>query len=98
MPATALLVVDMLNPYDHEDADKLAESVRETLPRIVELRDRAQENDDVLLVYANDNYERWDSTRDDLVEGALAVAGAAATTAATIAAPTIPLRMNPPLP
>jgi nicotinamidase-related amidase len=71
MPATALLVVDMLNPYDHEDADELAGSVRERLPRIVELRDRARENDDVLLVYANDNYERWDSTRDDLVEAAL---------------------------
>jgi nicotinamidase-related amidase len=72
MPATALLVVDMLNPYDHEDADKLAESVRERLPRIVELRDRAQESDDVLLVYANDNYERWEATRDDLVADALA--------------------------
>ena len=72
MPATALLVVDMLNPYDHEDADGLAESVRERLPRIVELRDRAQASDDVLLVYANDNYERWDATRDDLVEDALA--------------------------
>jgi len=72
LPATALLVVDMLNPYDHEDADPLAESVREALPRIVELRDRARENDDVLLVYANDNYERWDATRDDLVEDALA--------------------------
>jgi nicotinamidase-related amidase len=72
MPATALLVVDMLNPYDHEDADGLAGSVRERLPRIVELRDRAQASDDVLLVYANDNYERWDATRDDLVEDALA--------------------------
>ena len=71
MPATALLVVDMLNPYDHEDADKLAESVRERLPRIVELRDRAQDSDDVLLVYANDNSERWDATRDDLVATAL---------------------------
>ena len=71
MPATALLVVDMLNPYDHEDADQLAASVRERLPRIVELRDRAQDDDDVLLIYANDNYERWDATRDDLVASAL---------------------------
>jgi len=71
MPRTALLVVDMLNPYDHEDAEKLVPSVREALPRIVGLRDRAQDTDDVLLVYANDNSERWDATRDDLVATAL---------------------------
>ena len=71
MPDTALLVIDMLNPYDHEDADKLVPSVRKALPRIVELRDRARETDDVLLVYANDNSERWDATRDDLVATAL---------------------------
>ena len=71
MPRNALVVVDMLNPYDHEDADKLVPSVRKALPRIVELRDRAQADDDVLLVYANDNSERWDATRDDLVATAL---------------------------
>jgi nicotinamidase-related amidase len=71
MPRNALLLVDMLNPYDHEDADKLVPSVREALPRIAELRDRAQADDDVLLVYANDNSERWDATRDDLVRTAL---------------------------
>ena len=71
MPRTALVVVDMLNPYDHEDAEKLVPSVREALPQIVELRDRARETDGVLLVYANDNSERWDATRDDLVATAL---------------------------
>ena len=71
MPRTALLVVDMLNPYDHEDADKLVESVREVLPRIVDLRDRARESGDMLLAYANDNYEQWSATRDDLVRNAL---------------------------
>jgi nicotinamidase-related amidase len=71
MPRTALIVVDMLNRYDHEDAEELAASVRETLPQIVELRDRAAETDDVLLVYSNDNFEHWHSTRDDLVQNAL---------------------------
>ena len=71
MPETALLVIDMLNPYDHEDADKLAESVREVLPQIVDLRDRAHASDEVLLVYVNDNYEQWSETRDDLVRTAL---------------------------
>jgi nicotinamidase-related amidase len=71
MAKTALIVVDMLNRYDHEDAEDLVASVRETLPQMVELRDRAAETDDVLLVYSNDNFERWDSTRDDLVRNAL---------------------------
>ena len=71
MPETALIVIDMLNPYDHEDADKLVESVREALPKIVELRDRAHASDEVLLVYVNDNYEQWSETRDDLVRTAL---------------------------
>jgi len=71
MPDTALVVVDMLNRYDHEDADRLAESASEALPRIVELRDRAYESDDVLLVYSNDNFEQWSATRDDLVRNAL---------------------------
>ena len=71
MPETALVVVDMLNRYDHEDADKLAASAEEVLPQVVALRDRAQASDDVLLVYCNDNFERWDQTRDDLVRDAL---------------------------
>ena len=71
MPETALIVIDMLNPYDHEDADKLAESVREALPQIVELRDRAHASDEVLLVYVNDNYDAWEATRDDLVAAAM---------------------------
>ena len=71
MPGTALIVVDMLNPYDHEDAEPLAASVREALPNIVALRDRAAAAGDVLLLYSNDNYEHWEQTRDDLVAKAL---------------------------
>ena len=41
MGRTALLVVDMLNPYEHEDADKLVASVERTLPVLTELRERA---------------------------------------------------------
>ena len=71
MPDTALLVVDMLNRYDHEDAEQLAGSAEAALPRIVELRDRAQRSEEVLLVYSNDNFEEWSATRDDLVRNAL---------------------------
>jgi nicotinamidase-related amidase len=71
MPSTALIVVDMLNPYDHEDADKLAESVRDALPQVVSLRDRALDAEDTLLAYVNDNYDAWEVTSHDLVSRAL---------------------------
>jgi nicotinamidase-related amidase len=70
MPDTALIVIDMLNAYDHEDAGPLVESVRRCLPRIVELRDEARERDDRLLVYVNDNYDRWDAGREQLIKAA----------------------------
>jgi nicotinamidase-related amidase len=68
---TALIVIDMLSPYDHEDAERLAESVEEQLPQMVELRDRAARAGDTLTIYVNDNYEHWERTREDLVGGAL---------------------------
>ena len=70
MPKTALIVTDMLNPYGHEDAEPLAESVRAALPAMVALRDRA-EADGTLVVYVNDNYEEWEAERDDLIRQAL---------------------------
>jgi nicotinamidase-related amidase len=71
VPSTALIIVDMLNPYDHEDAQLLAESVREKLPRIVRLRDQARDGSDTLIVYVNDNYDAWEAGRQELVERAL---------------------------
>jgi nicotinamidase-related amidase len=71
MARTALIVIDMLNPYGHEDAEKLAASVEEQLPQMVELRDRAARAGDTMTVHVNDNYERWDLTREDLVRSAL---------------------------
>jgi len=64
VPKNALIVIDMLNTYDHEDADRLAESVAEKLPQIVALRDEAREREDVLLTYVNDNQDQWDATRE----------------------------------
>jgi nicotinamidase-related amidase len=71
VPTTALIVIDMLNAYDHEDADALAESVRDRLPQIIDLRDTARERDDTLLIYANDNYDQWDAGRQELIEAAM---------------------------
>ena len=66
----ALVVVDMLNPYDHEDAETLAASAADAVPEIRALIDRA--GDDTLQVYVNDNYEAWEAGREQLVERALA--------------------------
>jgi nicotinamidase-related amidase len=71
VPETALIVIDMLNTYDHEDGDALAASVEQVLPNIVDLRDHAKTADDVLLIYSNDNYDKWHSGRHNLVEQAL---------------------------
>jgi len=67
---TALIVCDMLNPYEHEDADRLIESVEQHLPALVRLRDRARE-EGALTVYVNDNHGDWESSRGKLVEAAL---------------------------
>jgi nicotinamidase-related amidase len=71
MANTALLIIDMLNPYDHEDAEPLAESVAEKLPAIVDLRDRARDASDTVTVYVNDNYDEWELDHDDIVKRAL---------------------------
>jgi len=68
---TALIVVDMLNTYEHEDADALIGSVREVVPNIASLIDRAK-SQDADVVYVNDNYGAWDIGPEDLVEHALA--------------------------
>ena len=67
---TALIVVDMLNSYEHPDAEKLTRSVEQALPQMRALVDRAQE-EDVLTIYVNDNFGAWNSNRDELLETAL---------------------------
>ncbi len=66
MPS-ALVVVDMLSSYDFEDADDLAANVRETVPNIRTLLDRAAD-EDVPVIYVNDNYGDWNSSADELVK------------------------------
>jgi nicotinamidase-related amidase len=63
---TALIVVDMVNAYDHPDAEKLTKSVERVLPTIKDLIDESDET-----IYVNDNFGHWRSNRDDLVKSAL---------------------------
>jgi len=69
--AVALLVIDMLNPYEHEDADRLADNVKDIVDPLAALIARAQKSD-VELVYVNDNYGDFAATAGELVKRALA--------------------------
>jgi nicotinamidase-related amidase len=69
--SAALIVIDMLNPYDHEDAEPLMESVSEILPSLRELIQRAPEAG-LLTVYVNDNHGDWTAGRAKLTRHALA--------------------------
>ncbi|RNG34089.1 cysteine hydrolase [Streptomyces botrytidirepellens] len=67
---TALIVIDMINTYDHADAELLLPSVRETLPAVRRLVTRAREAG-VEVIYVNDNFGRWRSHHDELLDTAL---------------------------
>src|SRR5215213_2227348 len=56
MSDVAVLVIDMLNTYEHEDADVLARNVADIVDPLAKLVSRVRDRDDVDLVYVNDNY------------------------------------------
>lgn len=70
MSRAALIVVDMLNTYEHADAERLTRSVADALPGIRVVLDRAHD-EGVPTVYVNDNFGHWNSNRDELVEEVL---------------------------
>jgi nicotinamidase-related amidase len=65
----ALVVVDMLNAYDHDDAELLTPNVERVVPRIHELLDRARDGG-VEVIYVNDNHGSWNSSPRELAERA----------------------------
>ncbi|WP_329286262.1 cysteine hydrolase family protein [Streptomyces sp. NBC_00691] len=71
MGRTALIVIDMLNTYEHEDAQVLVRSVREALPGVKTLLERARAAD-APVIYVNDNFGRWRSHHGEILEAALA--------------------------
>jgi nicotinamidase-related amidase len=67
---SALIVIDMLNTYDHPDSEPLMDSVRERLPAIQRLIERARD-DDMLTIYVNDNHGDFSACRQEVSERAL---------------------------
>jgi nicotinamidase-related amidase len=69
--ASALVVTDMLNPYEHEDAEPLMSSVGRALAPMRRLIAGACDVG-TTVVYVNDNHGDWSATRTQLCERALA--------------------------
>jgi nicotinamidase-related amidase len=70
MAQSALIVIDMINTYDHDDAALLIPSVQESLPGVTRLLHRARELD-VPVIYVNDNFGQWRSHHGEILETAL---------------------------
>lgn len=71
MGNSALIVIDMINTYDHPDAELLVPSVRTALPHLTRLIDRARA-EGVPVIYANDNFGQWRSHHGEIIETTLA--------------------------
>lgn len=71
MAPKALIIIDMINPYDHEDAEQLVTSAEGTVPVITGLLRTARAKG-TPVIYANDNFGNWRSHHGEIVEAALA--------------------------
>jgi nicotinamidase-related amidase len=70
----ALLLVDVIQTFEHEDGDRLLASFRERHEGFVRAVDRARA-DELPVVYANDNFGIWDGDAPRLVRSALEAGG-----------------------
>jgi nicotinamidase-related amidase len=68
--STALVVIDMLNRYEHADAEPLLSSVRGILTALSRLIEKARDAG-ILTVYVNDNHGDWTAGRTQLSQWAL---------------------------
>ncbi|HEX2284232.1 MAG TPA: isochorismatase family protein, partial [Mycobacterium sp.] len=71
MSETALLVIDMLNEYRHEDAETLVQNVEKIIDPLARLIETARGRHDIDLIYVNDNYGDFTAAFDDVVRSAL---------------------------
>jgi nicotinamidase-related amidase len=67
---TALVVVDMLNSYEHDDAEILAGNVERIVQPLAE-RVRGAGDEGTEVIYVNDNYGDWNSSQEELADRAL---------------------------
>ena len=70
----ALLVLDVINDFEHEDGDRLLASLRARLPALEAALAHARASG-LDVIYVNDAHGRWDGERSAHVTRALAGAG-----------------------
>ncbi len=66
----ALLLVDVVNDFRHQDGGALLTSFRVRQPRLVQALERARGS--IPVVYANDDWGRWDGNAPQMVRDAIA--------------------------
>jgi nicotinamidase-related amidase len=66
----ALLVIDVINDFEHDDGEDLLQSFKERLRDMVEVLGAARDLE-IPVVYVNDDQDRWDSNAPALIERAL---------------------------
>ena len=71
MSDTAVVVVDMMNTYQHPDAEDLIPNVEKIMDPLADLIRRARDADGVDVVYVNDNYGDFTAQFSDIVGSAL---------------------------
>jgi nicotinamidase-related amidase len=69
----ALLVIDVINDFEHEDGDRLLEAFRDRLPSMVDTIASARSRS-IPVIYVNDTRGRWDGdapahVRDAIEQG-----------------------------
>jgi nicotinamidase-related amidase len=67
MPDRALIVVDMLQSYEHEDAEPLRENVERVLPPLRGLVERATRAG-APVIYVNDSFGDWRGDRSAFLD------------------------------
>jgi nicotinamidase-related amidase len=72
MADVTVLVIDMMNGYQHPDAELLIPNIAKIVEPLADLIARVRERDDVDLVYVNDNYGDFTAEPSDIVRSALA--------------------------
>jgi nicotinamidase-related amidase len=66
----ALVVIDVINDFRHEDGDALLVSFRDRHSGLLDTLGRARDAQ-IPVIYANDNWGRWDSDAPGLVRQAV---------------------------
>jgi nicotinamidase-related amidase len=65
-----LLIIDMISDFEFEDSEKIFDDAKQAAGRIAELKKSAKAAG-VPVIYVNDNYGRWQSDFNKLVEHCL---------------------------